>query len=61
MSVESLYSLQDFEFSYAPNQRGILSVPSLAINAGLCLALAGPNGSGKTTLLKLLNNLIPLG
>ena len=39
-------------------ERTVLDIPSLSINDGETLALAGANGSGKTTLLKILGGTV---
>ncbi len=39
-------------------ERTVLDIPSLTINDGEMLAVAGANGSGKTTLLKILGGII---
>lgn len=59
MNGRFLYTMKGLNFSYAVGQAAALSIPSLEIGEGVCLALAGPNGSGKTTLLKLLDDLLP--
>lgn len=61
MNAKSLYSVKDLIFSYCDGQPAALSIPSLELEEGRCVALAGPNGSGKTTLLMLFNDLLPGG
>ena len=47
-----LYRLQDIQKVY--QQRTVLDISSLEIEAGKVYALLGPNGAGKTTLLNIL-------
>jgi ABC-type bacteriocin/lantibiotic exporter with double-glycine peptidase domain len=44
------------EFGY-PRNKNLLRIPSLQIQAGECVAIAGENGSGKSTLVKLIARL----
>jgi tungstate transport system ATP-binding protein len=59
MSAETLFELRGVGFAY--QEREILDVPALLLDAGTVAVIAGPNGSGKTTLLKLLNGLLEPG
>ena len=53
-----MIELNQIEFSY-PSAVGFqLSIPSLKVSAGDCVAVVGPSGSGKTTLLGLLSGIL---
>lgn len=56
---EPLFLIQNLEYRYHQASRPALSIASLSLIEGECVALVGSNGSGKTTLLKLLNFLLP--
>jgi putative ABC transport system ATP-binding protein len=51
-------SVTDLAFSYS-GEGFRLCVPSLAVESGTTLALAGASGGGKTTLLRLMTGLLP--
>jgi len=59
MSTETLFELRKIGFAY--QEREVLDLPSLVLEAGAVTVIAGPNGSGKTTLLKILNGLLEPG
>lgn len=50
---EPIYQLRDLKKLY--NERCVLAIDRLDINAGEILAIVGPSGAGKSTLLRLLN------
>jgi tungstate transport system ATP-binding protein len=50
--MSTLYELVDVVQRY--DDREVLHIPELTIDAGVILGLAGPNGGGKSTLLRLL-------
>jgi tungstate transport system ATP-binding protein len=52
LSNQPLYQIRDLKHCY--DQKVVLDIDSLKIEAGIILGLTGPNGSGKSTLLKLL-------
>ncbi len=52
-----MITARDLIFRYDTFQ---LSIPSLTIESGQCLALTGPSGSGKSTLAHILAGILPL-
>lgn len=48
------YNCQNLNFAYAGNDKVVLSIPNLNIQAGERIAILGSIGSSKSTLLKLL-------
>jgi phospholipid/cholesterol/gamma-HCH transport system ATP-binding protein len=50
----SIVSLKDVDFSYAPGERTILSGLNMEFPRGKVIAVMGGSGCGKTTVLRLI-------
>jgi putative ABC transport system ATP-binding protein len=53
-----MIELSQIEFRYPSTGGFQLSIPSLDVSEGDCVAVVGPSGSGKTTLLGLLSGIL---
>ena len=54
LSTNSIVSLKDVDFSYAPGERAILSGLTMEFPRGKVIAVMGGSGCGKTTVLRLI-------
>ena len=54
LSTNSIVSLRDVDFSYAPGERAILSGLTMEFPRGKVIAVMGGSGCGKTTVLRLI-------
>lgn len=50
--------ISDLRFAYQADDRPLISMPSLALDAGQQLLITGPSGCGKSTLLHLIAGLM---
>jgi putative ABC transport system ATP-binding protein len=57
MQQNTVIRLQDVRFRWPGQQRDILDIPELTLNAGERLLIRGSSGSGKTTLLNLITGI----
>lgn len=57
MQRDTVIRLQDVRFRWPGQQRDILDIPELTLNAGERLLIRGSSGSGKTTLLNLITGI----
>jgi putative ABC transport system ATP-binding protein len=57
MQQNTVIRLQDMRFRWPGQQRDILDIPELMLNAGERLLIRGGSGSGKTTLLNLITGI----
>lgn len=54
LATNSIVSLKEVDFSYAPGERSILSGLSMEFPRGKVIAVMGGSGCGKTTVLRLI-------
>ena len=57
MQQKTVILMQDVRFRWPGQQRDILDIPELTLNAGERLLIRGSSGSGKTTLLNLITGI----